>query len=549
MMEKDEADTLSRLFALRTQLVEPAVASGGGKIVKTTGDGVLAEFLSAVRAVEAALAIQKGLDKWPDIGEPLQLRIGIHIGDVIARGDDIFGDGVNIAARLEQAADPGGVLVSSAVYDQVASHFPDVFSDAGEQELKNISRRIRAWTTSGASPRLPSPADEKPSIAVLPFESLSQDSDQEYLAHGIVEDLISSLSRFHWFRVTPRVSALTVHDPESAGATLGVRYVLEGTVRRSGSRIRVSAHLVDLGVSTTIWADRFDRRLEDLFDLQDEMVQAIVGAVVPEFVASFQPGRPRTSISSWELAMRGWNMVTRLDGSGEAVLGAREMFQEALADDENNTLALSGLAYSFSNPYYQTGTERDVRAAVETARRAIETDGRDAFAWCLLGVARFYANEFGEAERCLRRSIAINRSLSLAHVYMAFVYAFRGAVDEADKWAESATRLSPADPLLPMLFQARAMSRFVIEDYQGAVDLSNQTLAVVPDFQSAWRMKAATLEMMGDHEKAAEAVEHLLALGPVTMEWARRELTPTQDPEAWSLYLDALSRAGVPEET
>jgi TolB-like protein len=557
MMERDEADTLSRLFALRSQLIEPATSNRGGRIVKTIGDGVLAEFPSVVNAVEAAIAIQEGLGDWPDIGEPLTLRIGVHLGDVLVRDDDIYGDGVNVAARLEQAADPGGILISGAARDQLAGHHADQFAEVGGLDLKNVARTISGWrwkAAEKANSSRPTHSTTNPSIAVLPFDNMSGDPDQDYFADGMVEDLITNLSRFHWFRVIARSSSFafkgqTIDVPE-LGLKLGARYLLEGSVRRAGDRIRVTAQLIDTTTNAHLWADRFDRTLEDIFEVQDEIVQAIVGAVVPQFVSSFQPsqrpGAP-TTLSSWELAMRGWNLAWRLDGSKTSILQARQLFEQALAEDDGNSLAYCGLAFSHCNPYYQAQLHRDVEAAIDAASKALEIDDRNAFAWCLLGIAKVYASSPDEAERRLKRAIAINPSLALAHAYMAAVDGFRPDSAAADHWARRAEELSPTDPILPLISAARSMARFGEADYAGALNIADETLAATPQLQPAWRLRAASLEMLGDHAAAAAALERLLELGAVTMEWLRKETTPFRDPNLWETYLEALRRAGVPD--
>lgn len=556
MMERDEADTLSRLFALRTQLVEPAISSRGGRIVKTTGDGVLAEFPSVVNAVEAAVAVQEGLDDWPDIGEPLRLRIGVHIGDVAVKEGDLYGDGVNVAARLEQAAEPGGVLISGAAYDQLVGHAEDRFTDAGALDLKNIARQVQAWRWQpggGLDQVRPVVQTTKPSIAVLPFDNMSGDPDQDYFADGMVEDLITMLSRFHWFRVISRNSSFAFRgqpiNVTEVGKSLGARYLLEGSVRRAGSRVRVSAQLIDTATNTHLWAERFDRELEDMFDLQDEIVRSIVGAVVPQFVSSFQPNQqsePRASISSWELAMRGWNLVWRVEKSEEAILQARDFFDQAIAEDSANVLAYSGLAFTYANPFYQAQLDRDVSRALAAARQAVHIDDRDSFAWCLLGAAEMYGNNFEDAERHLKRAIAINPSLALAHGFMATISMWRADSAATDRWAARCRELSPADPMLPFFSLAPSMARFGEGDYAGALEKSDEVIANV-ELPSVWRLRAASLEMLGDHEAAAAAIKRMQALGPVDMEWLRRNLTPFVEPQASETYLDALRRAGVPD--
>lgn len=556
MLGRNEPDTLAKVFAFQTQLLEPTAGEHGGRVVKTTGDGFLAEFPSAIKAVEAAVAMQVALAEWPDIGDPLSLRIGVHLGDIVVRDGDIFGDGVNIAARLEQAADPGGVLVSAAVHDQLQGHALGPFAETGELELKNISRPVVGWRWApevaparrpGARPSV------KPSIAVMPFDNLSGDPEQEYLADGVVQDLITILSRFHWFRVIARTSTFAVERKgltvTQLGSKLDASYLLQGSVRRAGERIRVTAELIDASTGTQLWADRIDARMDDLFELQDGIVQRIVGTVVPEFVAAVGSGfgsEHRTSPSSWDLAMRGWNLVWRLDGSEASILEARSYFARAIEADRENAVAHSGLAFSYGNPFYLAGLERDVPRALEEAHRAAEIDPRNAFAWCLVGAAHMWEGDLDEAERQVKRAISVNPSLALAHIYLAAICCWRGDVDGADAWTASAEELSPADPMLPFAHFSRAMARFASADYVGAVEITDQVIVAFPDLPSLWRIRAACLELLGDHTGARAAIDRMEALAPITIAWARKNLTAFTDPDRWNAYLSALEAAGIP---
>lgn len=559
MIGRSEPDTLAKVFAFQTQILEPSVASHGGRIVKTTGDGFLAEFASVVMAVESAVAMQTALADWPDVGDPLSLRIGIHLGDVAVRDGDIYGDGVNIAARLEQAADAGGILVSATVHEQLRGHDVGTFAEVGPLGLKNISRPIIAWrwqpgeeVARGASRRLPA---TKPSIAVVPFDNLSGDPEQDYLGDGVVQDLITILSRFHWFRVIARTSTFAFRERGLSGADVGVKlgaeYVLQGSVRRSGERIRVTVELIDVSSGIQLWADRIERKLDDMFELQDAIVQRIVGTVVPEFVSavgSIRSAEARTSLSSWELAMRGWNLVWRLDGSGASMLEARAYFDRAIEADPDNAVAHSGLAFSYGNPFYLAGLDREVDRALEEAHRAAEIDPRNAFAWCLVGAAHMWSGNLDEAERQVKRAIAINPSLALAHIYLASICCWRGDVAGTDAWAAGAEELSPADPMLPFANVSRAMARFAAADYAGALQICDELIEAVPELPSVWRIRAACLESIGDHAGAWAAIERMETLAPITMAWARDNLTPFTDPIRWDAYLAALEAAGVPPE-
>ncbi len=556
MMGRNESDTLARIFAFQAQVLELVVAGHGGRIVKTTGDGFLAEFSSAVNAVKASVAIQNAMLSRDDAGDPLRLRIGVHVGDVAIRDDDIFGDSVNIAARLEQRAHPGSVLISASVHQQLEGHDVAGFVEIGALDLKNIARPVVAWQWEGGTPvtpTTPSTRADRPSIAVMPFDNLSSDQDQDFLADGVVQDLINNLSRFHWFRVIARASTYAVERDgltvDEIASRLGARYLLQGSVRRSGNRIRITVELIDASSGDHLWAERIDRTVDDLFEVQDEIVTRIVGSVVPEFVAavgSIGRSGEQTAPSSWEMAMRGWSLVWRLDGSEATILEARRHFNRALQLDPENGMAHAGLAFSYGNPFYLAGLERDVDRALEEAGRATTIDPRDAFGWCLLGASHMWNESFDEAERHLKRAIALNPSLALAHIYLAAICSWRGDVTGADTWTATAVKLSPADPMLPFARVCRAMARFVAADYKGALLIADEVLSENRGLPSVWRVRAASLESMGEHELAAESVRQMERLAPITMSWARENLTPFTDPERWQAYLSALESAGIP---
>lgn len=554
MIGRNEADTLAKVFAFQSQLLEPTVAEHGGRVVKTTGDGFLAEFSSVVNAVRCAIAVQVGLGEWPDVGDPLSLRIGVHLGDVVVRDGDIYGDGVNIAARLEQAAEPGGILVSSTIWDQMAGHDVARFSEAGAMELKNIDRPIHTWRwqpDDQTEPVWPVRPSTKPSIAVLPFDDLSGEPEQAYLADGVVQDLITLLSRFHWFRVIARASTFALAgqslSAKDLGGRLNARYLLQGSVRRAGNRIRLTAELVDSSSGTQVWAERFDRTFDDVFELQDDIVRGIVGAVVPHFVVTSGAPEVRTSPSSWELSMRGWNLAWRLDGSEATMLEARALFEQAIEADPGNGLAYSGLAFTSGNPFYLAGLTRDADRALQLAHRAVEIDPHDAFAWCLVGAAEMWNGSLDDAERHVKRSISLNPSLALAFMYMASLRCWRSDVDGADSWARLAEELSPADPMLPFAAMSRSMARFGAGLYGEALKIANEVIEIAPELPSAWRIRAASLEMLGRHHEAADAVARVLTIQPFTLDWARENLTPFSDADRWEIYLSALGRAGVSE--
>jgi TolB-like protein len=321
LMGADEEGTLERLKALRRELVDPKIAEHHGRIVKTTGDGILVEFASVVDAVRCAVSVQQAMAEWntgTGADDRIELRMGLNLGDVIVEGDDLYGDGINIAARIEALADPGGVFVSNTVHDQVRDRLPFVFEDLGEQQVKNIARPVRVYRVRDAAaaeatstqPSLPLP--DKPSIAVLPpFANMSGDAEQEYFADGMVEEIITALSRIRWLFVIARNSSFSykgqIIDVKRVGRELGVRYVLEGSVRKAGNRVRITAQLIDATTSTHLWADRFDGLLEDIFDLQDKVAFSVAGVIettVQGVEIRRSVKRPTNDLTAYDLYLR-----------------------------------------------------------------------------------------------------------------------------------------------------------------------------------------------------------------------------------------------------
>jgi TolB-like protein/class 3 adenylate cyclase len=353
LMGTDEEGTLERLKALRRELLDPRIAEHRGRIVKTTGDGLLVEFASVVDAVRCAVAVQQAMPE-RDTGVAaegrIELRIGINLGDVIVEGDDLYGDGVNIAARIEALADAGGVFVSNTVHDQVRDRLPFVFEDLGEQQVKNIARPVWVYRVRPQSPH-PSPPPraregsalgarvgaaelpalalpDKPSIAVLPFANMSGDPEQEYFADGMVEEIITALSRIRWLFVIARNSTFTYKgqaiDVKQVGRELGVRYVLEGSVRKGGSRVRITAQLIDAETGAPLWADRFDGSLEDVFDLQDKVASSVAGVIGPTLQTAEirrSSGRPTSDLTAYDLYLRALALHYKFDeGASERPL-------------------------------------------------------------------------------------------------------------------------------------------------------------------------------------------------------------------------------------
>jgi TolB-like protein len=360
----DEEGTLNRLKAIRTELIDPTIAEHRGRIVKTTGDGVLVEFSSVVDALRCATQWQHGMNERSaarPANKRIEFRIGVHQGDIVAENDDIFGDGVNVAARLEGLADPGGICVSARVQEDAAGRLDLTFDDLGEQSLKNIARSVRVYrvrlataekaatTSTVESPAAP-PLPDKPSIAVLPFANMSGDPEQEYFADGMVEEIITALSRIRWLFVIARNSTFTYKgqavDVKQVGRELGVRYVLEGSVRKAGNRVRITGQLIDATNGAHLWADRFDGSLEDVFELQDKVAVSVAGVIEPTLqVAEMRrsAGRPTTDLSAYDLYLRA--VAAFFPQTKERNIEALGLLEQAITIDRHYGPALSWAAY------------------------------------------------------------------------------------------------------------------------------------------------------------------------------------------------------------
>ena len=348
MVGKDEPGTLARVRVLRTDLIEPVAAAHTGRLFKTTGDGFLAEFASSVQALRCAIAIQERLNSEPD---GLRLRIGVHQGEVVAEGDDLLGDGVIIAARLEPLAEPGGICISARVREDAAGKMTLDCDDLGTPELKNIAAKVRVFRVRlGTAERPALPLPDKPSLVVLPFQNMSGDPEQEYFADGMVEEITTALSRIRWLFVIARTSAFTYKgravDVRHVGRELGVRYVLEGSVRKAGSRVRITGQLVEAATGTHLWADRFDGTLEDVFDLQDRMTASVVAAIEPNVrAAEIQRAqrKPAENLQAYDVMLRALPPFYSRTQAGLAE--ATRLFQQAVAIDPTYAPSLAYLAF------------------------------------------------------------------------------------------------------------------------------------------------------------------------------------------------------------
>jgi len=565
LMEVDEEGTLARLNAHRREFLEPNIAEHRGRIVKRTGDGILIEFVSAVDAVRCAVEQQRGMAERnmgisPD--RRIELRVGIHVGDIIIEDDDIFGDGVNIAARLESIAQPGGICISDDAYRQVRGKLNVNFQDSGEQELKNIARPVRVYQlrpeasgearASAGGLALP----DKPSIAVLAFQNLSGDIEQEFFADGIAEDIITALSKAHWLFVIARNSSFTYKgkpvDVRQVGKELGVRYVLEGSVRKAGNRVRITSQLIDASSGHHVWAERYDRALEDIFAVQDEITHSIIGAIAPGIVAAEikrSEGKDAAELGQWERVMRAHWHVQRL--TREDCLQAMRLIDEILQRDPKNALALADLAYNWHMGGLFGWTEEPLPVATErvgeAARRAVAADDQDATAQTSLGLYELFTNRHDEAIKRLQRAIELDPNSSFARGYLGIAYSFGGEPDRSLAALEEAKRLSPRDFLMVIWHIGGAWSHLHAEHFAASMDCAKQAIEFNPYFPDSHGVLAASAAHLGRMTEARAGLDGFVRLLPGLTLGDPRLIRPFRRPKDRERFLDGLRKAGLPK--
>ena len=463
LMGEDEEGTLAALTAHRTDLIEPCIAEHRGRLVKTTGDGLLVEFPSVVDAVRCAVAFQDGIrERNADTPENrrIEFRIGVNLGDVIVQDDDVYGEGVNVAARLEGSAERGGIVLSADVWRQVRGKVDHSFTDLGERKFKNIAEPVHAYlvdlgigrsTKASGLPIGPDAVLNRPAVAVLPFDNLSDQPGQDYFADGLTEDLITALSLRKSFPVIARNSTFAfknkIPDVRDVGKTLDARYVIEGSLRKAGERVRITAQLIDAETGHHVWAERYDRQFADIFDLQDEMTEAIVNAVVPELqIAERERAKrkPPQNLDTWELFQRGlWHYYR---GTKDDFIEARELFKRASELDPefaepHALLALMGVVevlYGYSQSPSETLTQ-----SAQSAQRAVQLDDRNALGHFVL--CRVYSSS-GKHEMAIaegEKAVAINPSLAFAHHGLAMALLWANKAEDAVVSFDNAIRLSP----------------------------------------------------------------------------------------------------------
>jgi adenylate cyclase len=567
-MAADETGTLASLKALRKEVFEPKTAEYRGRVVKLMGDGTLMEFGSVVDAVAFAVDVQRAMAlRNADIPEDqlIAYRIGINIGDIIVEGDDIYGDGVNIASRLEGLAESGGICVSRTVFNHIKGKVDLGFEDLGEQKVKNIPEPIRVyrWTdaaaepmpgTAGAEGALPLP--DKPSIAVLPFQNMSGDAEQEYFADGIVEDIITALSRFHGLFVIARNSSFAYKgrpvDVKQTGQELGVRYVLEGSVRKSGKRVRITGQLIDAGTGTHIWADHFDGGLEDVFDLQDEVTATVVGAIAPKLErAEIERSRrkPTENLGAYDYFLRGMSAMHLLsrEGSDEALAH----FGQAIQLDSGFAAAhgMAARCYAMRKmAHWMKDGEQERVEAERLARRAVELGPDDEVALCTAAFAlNDFASEFAVADALTERALALNPNLAWAWLFSGWVKVSLGDTELAIERLERAMRLSPQDPQIYSMQSAIACAHFVASRYTEALLMAETAMRERPNVVLPICIATASAQLAGKVVEAEILLNRLLQVAPDLSGSGLRDLFSYLRAEDFERCAEGLRKAGLPE--
>jgi adenylate cyclase len=566
LMGEDEEGTLAALRAVRRELSDPKIAEHRGRIVKTTGDGLLVEFASVVDAVRCAVEVQRTLSE-RNAGVPadkrIEFRVGIHQGDIIVEDGDIFGDGVNIAARLETLAEPGGICVSARVQEDAAGKLDLAFEDIGKQQLKNIARPVRVFRAQVGAPktaaeiRPPLPLPDKPSLVVLPFQNMTGDAEQEYFVDGMVEEITTAIARLPWLFVIARNSAFTYKgksvDVKQVAQELGVRYVLEGSVRKAGNRVRITGQLIDTTTGAHIWADRFDCALDDIFELQDQVASSVAGAIEPKLRQSEierASRKPAANLTAYDLCLRALAQSYRYtdEGVAQAVVLARQ----ALAIDPSYAPPAAMIGFCRVLQRIQGWgalSDQDIGEACRLARQALEAERDDAETiWQAAYTLFVLAGEAERAPAALDRALALNPNAAHAWMARGNIHALRDQPEAAIEAIERARRLSPFDPYSFIYAGIVAIAHLVARRFEQAIEWADRALHDQPRFASAMRIKVAANAHLGRLDEARAELGRLLAIDPKLTIAGLREFARFATPEVLELYVTGLRLAGLPEE-
>jgi adenylate cyclase len=557
LMGADEEGTLAQFKTHRRELVDPKISEYGGRIVKTTGDGLLVEFASVVDAMRCAIEVQKGMAERNALvpeNKRIEFRIGIHQGDIISDAGDTFGDAVNVAARLEALSIPGGICVSSRAQEDALGKLDVGFEDMGERQLKNISKAVRAYrielaSVSAQSARQPLALPDKPSIAVLPFANMSGDPEQEYFADGVSEDIITAISKLHWFFVIARNSSFVYKgkavDVKQIGSQLGVRYVLEGSVRKSGQRVRITAQLIDASNGNHIWADRYDGDLNDVFALQDRITNSVVAAIEPHLLEAESvrsQNRTPNDVRAWDLLMQASFLFWRLNKTdGDAAISILRSATQLYPD---YAPAHSMLAFAILLLGYLGYIDVQANEAAALAARAAELDRNDPWAYVALGFVAFTERHTDESIAHFQRALNLNPNFAAAHGYLGWTLSFDGQSDKAILHSQTAIRMSPHDPQQVIFHGGLAAAHYLAGRYDEAINSALSVLRFRPTFNGARRLLVAALAQAGRLEEARKELERLKDFQPdISLAWIEKNVPYT--PRQMKSYLEGWRKVGL----
>ena len=559
LTELDEEGTLDRLRNLRRELINPAVAQYRGRVVKTTGDGILIEFSSVVDAVRCALDVQRGVDSQnADVTaeQRIDFRVGINVGDVVVEGDDLLGDGVNVAARLEGISEPGGICVSEAAYQQVRDKLDVSFEDAGEQHLKNIARPVRAYRLRldhhrvQAQPSLPLP--DKPSIAVLPFNVLQGGADDEAFADGLTEDIITSVSRISSLFVIARNSTFIYKgksvEIKQVSRELGVRYVLEGSIRHSGNRIRVTAQLIDALSANHVWAEKYDCDATDLFSTQDEVAQKVAASVQAEIRmyddTFLNPRASNRSVA--ELVRLAWTAMYKLTAIGFREGRSHVEQARTIASDDPKLDQIAAVLefHEFYLGYSSDGVQLARGRAL--AEKALAANPRDEYSHWILGILSAFLGQHDRGIGALSRSVEINPNFALGHGTLATVLAWAGEANQSREQNQIALRLNPRDPSNFFRYFGLSLAEFIAGGYGEAVNWARMVASQKPDWLLGHVLLIASLAMNGQSEEALAALTSCRLRFPDARISALAWL-PFKRQGDYERLKEGLRKAGLPE--
>ena len=562
LVERDEARALELLRSCRKELIEPLVSEHRGRVVKLLGDGLICEFASVVDAVSCAASIQQELSRRAVAAhetDAIRLRIGVSLGDLVVEDGELYGDGINIAARLEQMADPGGLLISGAAHDHLHGRLDHSFEDLGEQQLKNIARPVRVFRLrQGALPgaELPNPPlPDRPSVAVLPFANLSGDPEQGYFADGIVEEITTALARIPRLFVVASGSSFTYRERavevRRIGRELGVRYVVEGGVRRAGDRVRITGQLVDAQTGAHLWAERFEGALGEVFDLQDRVAEAVAGAVEPTLrKAEIERARrkPTESLDAYDLYLRALPHTYAMTPEDNAE--ALRLLGRATTLDPRYAAANGLLAWCHEQRCLRGWSEdsgADREAAEAAARRALATADDDTTALALGGfVLSVLAHEHETALDALGRAVQLNPNSALALGFSALVHCFASDYGVAADLARRSLRLSPVDPMRYLPLLALAYADYFSGRFEEGAAHARMMIQASPEFENGYAILIACLVELRRSDEVQATLRRLLAVSPGFCV-SRRRRAAWRDVAAFERYLDALRRAGLPD--